>query len=337
MAIVVRPYTPNDRPKWDDFVRQSPFAHFAQRSAWKILIEQQYNFEASYWIAWDGQDIAGIMPLFKSGRIAFSAPGGLLAGSSDAAAALIDIARDLQDQRKLRYVEFRDQQTLWFDLPTNTEHCTMVLDLPDSEETLWKSISGTLRNEIRRAQKNGLTTAWNRERSEDFYKVYSENMRDLGTPVRSYKYYKAVIEALRTDADLLFVMNGEETMATMLLVGQSETLYDPWASALRRFFQLRPNQLLYWEALRSAIGRKYKRFDFGRSQWDSGTFRFKAQWGARPVQLNYQYLLADGISMPSFEEQKQSIAWAVELWKRLPLPLARVAGEPIRRRLTEVL
>ena len=39
--------------------------------------------------------------------------------------------------------------------------------------------------------------------------------------------------------------------------------------------------LLYWEVLKLAIDRHYRVFDFGRSSRDSGTFRFKQQWGAQ--------------------------------------------------------
>jgi CelD/BcsL family acetyltransferase involved in cellulose biosynthesis len=112
---------------------------------------------------------------------------------------------------------------------------------------------------------------------------------------------------------------------------------DLWASSLRRHFEHCPNQLLYWEAIREAIRRGLRCFDFGRSQWNTGTYRFKEQWGARAVPLHYQYLLRGSATVPSFAAQQQRLRFAVELWKRLPLPLARILGEPIRRRFPEVL
>jgi hypothetical protein len=95
--------------------------------------------------------------------------------------------------------------------------------------------------------------------------------------------------------------------------------------------------MLYWEAIREVIRRGLHSFDFGRSQLDSGTYRFKQQWGARVVPLYYQYLLGGAAEMPSFAVQQQRMGLAVRLWKRLPLPLARVLGEPIRRRFPELL
>jgi len=56
------------------------------------------------------------------------------------------------------------------------------------------------------------------------------------------------------------------------------------------------------------------------------------------VPLYYQYLFRDAAdAVPSFGEEQQRMRLAVALWKRLPLPVARVLGEPIRRRFPELL
>jgi lipid II:glycine glycyltransferase (peptidoglycan interpeptide bridge formation enzyme) len=47
--------------------------------------------------------------------------------------------------------------------------------------------------------------------------------------------------------------------------------------------------LLYWEALKLAIATGDKLFDFGRCTIDSGTYRFKNQWGAQACQLHWDY------------------------------------------------
>lgn len=98
-----------------------------------------------------------------------------------------------------------------------------------------------------------------------------------------------------------------------------------------------PNQVLYWEAIQRAIARGLRRFDFGRSQWGSPTFRFKEQWGAQPVPLHYQYVLGTAKRFPTLDDQKGSLDLATKLWKRLPLPLAALLGEPAKRLFPEVM
>jgi hypothetical protein len=131
-------------------------------------------------------------------------------------------------------------------------------------------------------------------------------------------------------------MRGEPA-GGMFLVRHRDTLSDPWASSLRRYIDACPNQVLYWEAIRLALRSGLARFDFGRSQWNSGTFRFKAQWGARPAPLYYQYVLAPGRRAPSVVHQKEGFALAVKLWQRLPLGLAGWIGPRARRFFPEAL
>jgi hypothetical protein len=83
---------------------------------------------------------------------------------------------------------------------------------------------------------------------------------------------------------------------------------------------------LYWECLRHAVESRHKRFDFGRSTIDGGTYRFKQQWGAIPVPLYWYYPLETrGRLWPANQGQLQKAARAA--WRRLPVPFAtRIAA-----------
>src|SRR5262249_18197791 len=145
------------------------------------------------------------------------------------------------------------------------------------------------------------------------------------------------VDVLGEHAALLVIATRDEPVGAMFLAIHRGCAMDLWASSLRRHFAQCPNQLLYWEAIQEAIRRGLRTFDFGRSQWDTGTYRFKEQGGARAVPLYYQYLLRGPAEVPSFAGQQQRMGIAVRLWKHLPLPVARILGEPIRRRFPELL
>jgi hypothetical protein len=75
----------------------------------------------------------------------------------------------------------------------------------------------------------------------------------------------------------------------------------------------------------------------GRSQWDSGTFRFKQQWGAAPLPLHNQYVLGRARRVPTLESQQHTFDLATRLWRRLPLAVAAPLGERVRRLFPEAL
>ncbi|HYM80060.1 MAG TPA: GNAT family N-acetyltransferase [Candidatus Limnocylindria bacterium] len=336
--LEIRSYTEADRERWDDYVLRSPVAHFGQLTAWRDATERAYGCRAHYWLAVEGGRARGVLPLFeRPGRTLFSAPGGLIADDASVAASLLAPAQERVRNQHLDYLELRDQRTAWPELVTNSEHCTMVLELARDPETQWQGFDAKLRNQIRKGEKAGFEVRWGRDQVADFHRVMLESMRDLGTPIRGAGYYRLVLERLGEAADLLVIRRTGEPAGAMLTVGLGETWSDPWASSLRRFFADCPNQVLYWHALQAAIARGMKRFDMGRSQWESGTFRFKQQWGARPVPLHYQYVLGRAQAVPTLEAQKERYALAVKLWQRLPLWAAAALGEPLKRRFPEVL
>lgn len=327
---------------WDRFVAGRPEAHFGQRSAWRRLMTEHYRVTAQWRAAFEGERMVGILPLFRAPSAfgpatLFSAPGGLLAESPEAAEQLLADARSGVGAGGARWLELRDQAVRWPGLVTSDENATLTLELAPEAETLWKGFDAKLRNQIRKAEKAGLKFAWGHEHVNAFHAVFSENMRDLGTPAMEAGFFRRTLEAYGDDANVVVVFRGDEPVGGMLVVRQGNTVFDPWASSLRRWFPLCPNNLLYWAAIERAASTGATRFDFGRSQPGSGTFRFKEQWGARSEPLYYQYVLAEGQSMPKLSDQKSAFGLAVAIWQRLPLTVTQALGPRVRRLFPEAL
>jgi hypothetical protein len=106
----------------------------------------------------------------------------------------------------------------------------------------------------------------------------------------------------------------------------------PWAACLEDSRTAGFNMKLYWECLAHSIRSGCSLFDFGRSTRDSGTYRFKAQWGAEPQPLRWHRWE----SRPGSGKQSGSsglrdgFAWA---WQRLPFRVANALGPVISPRL----
>jgi len=75
-------------------------------------------------------------------------------------------------------------------------------------------------------------------------------------------------------------------------------------------------------------------FDFGRSTRDSGTYRFKAQWGAKEVPLYWCYILRPGDKIPDLRPESPKYRLATALWRRLPVGIARLIGPRIIAKLS---
>ena len=209
----------------------------------------------------------------------------------------------------------------------------MILALPASADELFDSFKAKLRSQVRKASKNGLEFHAGRSRSdlEKFYAVFSRNMRDLGSPVHSFAWFEA-IRSLYGDNILVAVVSmGGKPVGAGILLRAGVRVAVPWASTLREFNRLAPNMLLYWKLLEYATTAGCSEFDFGRSTYNEGTYRFKRQWGAAPVALSWVSIAADGEVQKTASTSGAARTLAESAWRRLPIPIANFAGPRIRK------
>ena len=122
---------------------------------------------------------------------------------------------------------------------------------------------------------------------------------------------------------------GEVASAALLLHGWGVTEV-PSASSLRSHNHTCANMLMYWHLLERSIERKQDVFDFGRSSRDSGTHRFKAQWGAVELPAEWRYYSRVG-TVSDMRPDNPRYQRLIRTWQRLPVWLTRLIGPAVVR------
>ncbi len=297
----------------------------------QIFIEARVNGEC-----------VGLLPLIfvrtrLFGRFLVSLPyvnwAGVIASRPEAARALIDSAVDLADQLNVRYLELRNTDEIQHPALTRAlnQKVQMRLPLGKPAEEVWQGLKSEVRTQIRKARKKGLEVSWGgSELLGEFYDVFARNMRDLGTPVFPRKLFENILNAAPGDAELGIVRLQGAPIASCLAVRCNGMTEIPSASALRAYRSTAANSLMYWEAVERACSLDQKIFDFGRSTVDSSTFKFKKKWGAAPEPTAWQYYMREG-SHDDMRPDNARFKLAIEVWKRLPLPVTRLIGPAIVR------
>jgi FemAB-related protein (PEP-CTERM system-associated) len=168
---------------------------------------------------------------------------------------------------------------------------------------------------------------------DEFYDVLSRNWRDLGSPLYSKSFFASILKAFPDTAFLLIVRHGSRPIASGFFLGFRDRLEIPWAASIRDYNRIAVNMALYWEGLKRAIEKGYHYFDFGRSSVDSGTYRFKRQWGAEPRQLYWHYWLRDGNDIPRITPDNPKYKLAIKAWQNLPVSVASTVGPMIAKYL----
>lgn len=330
--------------EWDNYVLNHDSNSPYHLSAWGRAVSRAYNHDCFYFVAKEQDKIVGVLPIvaikiplkgMQYSSLPFCDLGGALANSDEIKLELEKYAQQLIDDNNAA-IELREQ-TVSQVAPSSDElvgkKVSMLLSLPATSEELMASFKSKLRSQIRKAEKNGLSYQVGSEANliDQFYEVFSNNMHRLGSPVHSKRWFENVLSEYQ-DNCLISVVKKENTVvgAGIILISNNKASI-PWASTVAEFNRLSPNMLLYWSLLSHCADAGVEVFDFGRSTYQEGTYRFKAQWGAMPKLLNWYNLGEENKVTNERVGPSKSRKLIEQIWKKLPLALANQLGPMIRR------
>lgn len=332
--------TEPELPAIEAYVARHSGASVWHRPVISRFIKQTYGHNVRYLRALDESSrVVGVLPLvqLKSrlfGNFMVSMPffnyGGLLSDNPDVAKGLIEAGAKYCQESDAEHIELRYCQDNNLGLPQKTDKVTFWLPLPEYPGDLWDSFQPKLRAQIRRGEREmSEFIIGGPELLDEFYRVFSVNMRDLGTPVYGKEFFRNLLDALEGHAWLVVARIEGKAVGCAFLTGYRGRMEIPWASTLRRLNHTGINMVMYWRILEFAIQKGFDLFDFGRCSHDAGTYRFKQQWGAQPLKLYWDYVLPDGGELPALNPNNPKFALMIAAWKKLPLGIANLLGPHI--------
>jgi len=334
----------HESPDWSEYLVGRLDATIYNDVRWGQVMAAAYGNRAYYLTASRQGRTVGVLQLVAQKSLLFgshlcSLPyfdmAGILADDKGATNALFAEARSLMVELGARWVELRQAEPLPGDVPARTDKVTLRLPLPPAPEALWKALDAKVRNQVRKGQRENLKVDQGAtELLPDFYAVYARTMRDLGSPPHHERFFRLITEQFGEAVRVFVVRAGNRPLAASMTLADSRGIRVPWAGNDWRARQSCANMLLYWSMLEEACRRQAPCFDFGRSTRDSGTYRFKTQWGAKEVPLYWHYLLPDGGALPDLRPDSPKYRLATALWRRLPVGLVKLLGPCVMAKLS---
>lgn len=338
-TLTVRRFEPKDTGRWIDFVAERSAATLFHDHRWLEAVEKAYGYRGCHLIAERGGCIAGVLPLTLVaspllGRslvsTAFGIGGGIVADDEEAIAALGREARALGERSRVNYVELRGG-------PAPGEGWIEKTGLYESFEKEMPAAIDQIRDWLprnRRAEvKKSLRIDEANEDSfrldqnvDDFYAVYSAALRNLGTPAMPKKFLRLLKEKFGDDADIALVERNGEPVAGLFSFWRQGRVMPYYIGGSDVGRNMRAYDYLYYSLMRRAVARGVRLFDFGRSKVGSTHSQTKTYWGFAPQPLVYHVALIRASEPPNVNPNNPKFARFVEIWKKLPLPVANFLG-----------
>ncbi|WP_136679328.1 FemAB family XrtA/PEP-CTERM system-associated protein [Neptunomonas sp. XY-337] len=341
MSLQILELSESKFEQWDAFVAQADSATFFHRAGWKRVIERAFKHRTYFLYAEEDGAIVGVLPLvhIKSrlfGSALTSTPfcvyGGIVALNEQAEAELRMRACELAKELKVSALEMRNIEQTSSGWPTKELYYTFRKSLSEDNEENMLAIPRKRRAMIRGGIKANLQSeedsGWER-----FFATYAESVRNLGTPVFSQKLFRCLREEFGKDCRVLMITHEGKDVAGLMSFYFKDQVLPYYAGSFDSAKHLKAHDFMYWELMRRSVDEGYRVFDFGRSKKDTGPYLFKKGWGFEPELLNYEFFLVESDSIPEVNPNNPKYKLFIDMWKKLPLPVANRLGPLLSRSL----
>jgi FemAB-related protein (PEP-CTERM system-associated) len=341
LAVNVRGAGPADLVTWNSFVHAHPDGTFFHRFEWRDLLAAAFGHKTHYLLAERGGRVAAILPLVEMRSLIFgcaftSTPfcvyGGVLASDETARKALEDRACELARAAGASHLEMRNRAPVNKDWPHKSLYVTFRKAIGADHDANMKEIPRKQRAEVRRGQKLGLQSRIDSD-TATLYRLYSQSLRNLGTPVFSGSYLRALQSTFGGDCEVLTVTSAGVPVSSVMSFYFRDEVLPYYGGGSLEARKVSANDFMYWEVMRRAADRGCRMFDFGRSRRDSGSYSFKKHWGFQEEPLHYEYALIRAGEVPQLNPTNRKYATVIAAWRRMPVWLTRILGPPLARHL----
>ena len=287
--------------KWDEFVFSHSDLVFHTSLWWKVLKEgygcgMRYLVfeEEGYWLS----ALPGMMVGNRFFEVFYSLiPYGGFIGDREHIPEFLSLLNNWAKKEKIHRIQIVDLDIKKKqDLPdfNCVESYRHVLKLKDkSPDLIWKDYKDSLKRNIKTAFNSDLCfeKIKSREEVDQFYRLYLASMKRIQTlakyPIQLfYKIYDLLVPEF---SDMFFVKYHSQPVAAMVVIYSEKTAHYFHGGSAMEYLHLRPNDLLFHNAIKIAKDKGRSYFDFmGSSKKMLGLIQFKEKWGAeRKIVFNY--------------------------------------------------
>jgi lipid II:glycine glycyltransferase (peptidoglycan interpeptide bridge formation enzyme) len=210
---------------------------------------------------------------------------------------------------------------------TVARHVTCLATDP---EEVRRRFRGSVVRLVRQAERAEIAVArgesW--EDARAFYRLHQETRHRLGTPVQPLRFFRLLWERALSQGlgFVLLARKDGRPVAGAVFLHWNGTLVYKYGASLPAYWQLRPNNLLFWEAIRWGCERGYRVFDWGKTDLeDEGLRNFKRGWGSEERLVRYSVLADAPPAPPATAGYRRRLL--TSLIQRSPVWVGRAVGE----------
>ncbi|MGB8953520.1 MAG: GNAT family N-acetyltransferase [Candidatus Aminicenantales bacterium] len=292
---------PNEYPDWDALLLRSRNHSFFHTSAWAKVLETTYRFKPLYFVLLEEGQIALLMPLMEvysplKGKRGVSLPftdqctphvlkKEFLQGA-------VQCAIEYGKEKKWRYIEWRAGEYFAERISPWEAYYVHDIDLVKPESGLFSVLSDNNRRNIKKAIREGVAVKIGQsfDSIESFYRLNCITRKRHGLPPQPFTFFKYVFEYIISKGcgTVVSASHKEKVIAASVFFHFGTSALFKYGASEMENQNLRPNNLIMWEALKWYSHQGFKTMNLGRTELENhGLLQYKRTWGAKESLLKY--------------------------------------------------
>lgn len=338
----------DDPGEWDAFVERNDGPAFALWG-WGDAVET-YGHDRWYLAARDDGRMVGALPLFyvrsrlfgsKLVSPPFGERGSVLldeSGSPAVAERLLDRTRQLADRLDVDFVSLRGSHVpAASGFEERNRFVTFRAPLDADPAAAWDRIKASRQRQITQAEESDLAydVGDSVDDIREYYRLYLRSMRGHGSPPHSFEFFRTLWEALHSSGNLRMEMLRKDgsLVNAVLNLALGSTVYQWGVVNDYEYRDLNGGSLLVWKSMEWASRNGYDAYEFGRTREGSGVYMFKKSFGGEKTWYDdLHYFPGSSRELP--HPEKDAYEPLKETWRKLPIPVTRLVGPSIRKRIS---
>lgn len=311
-----------------------------------------YGIDGWRLVARDGDDgaVVGALPLYHvDSRLfgsqllspAFAERGSVTLGDGadePAKRLLLDRATEIAHDLEVEYLSLRGSRVAGTDdFETRNDYVTFQSAVDRAPDAVRDDVKESRWRQIEQAADNPELEFRVGSSVDDlraYYRLYLESMRGHGSPPHSFEFFRTLWDRMHDDGHLRLSMvtRDDELINGMIDLSMGTTVYQWGVVTDYEHRDLNGGSWLLWKSLEWAAENGYETYEYGRTREGSGVYMFKKSFGGSKVWYDdLHHFRDDSATLPDPEDD--AYERARDVWRKLPLPVTRVVGPQVRKRI----
>ena len=292
---------PISYPKWNETLMNNEQYSFFYTSNWANVLFKTYKYKPMYLTVFDDDKLRTLFPLMSVKSVLTGNRGVSLPFSDYCEPLIADDMKNEEIQAQVisfgkengwNSVELRGGTNDFQKFAPVSKYYSHHLDISQDYNKLYSYFKKSVQRNIKKANRSGVEIKIDNSNDSliEFYRLHSLTRKKHGVPLQPFSFFKNIqkyILSQNLGTVILAKHEGRSIAGAIFFHIGNKVLYKFGASN-KKYLHLRPNNLVFSEAIRWFSERKYRTLCLGRTDLDNeGLRQFKKSWGAEEKKITY--------------------------------------------------